>query len=489
MTTTELHAPLSGGSCRDMESDHGSLLVSSIDKKITPEQAAVLITPFLRKAAPQSVFFIPTSELAQRGLLQGMSRTIYCDPREVPRRRSDAVFTVVLDLDDTLLCAREEEETTPLDTDTTRAYSKRIVVTGYCVRPHAHDFLVALRELCDRVGERAVEVIVWSAGDMEHVRRGVHILDPDGVLIDHVVCRGPEWVKVPPALKDLSMLSAFSPPCTHSESALARAYIASCQRLSVAGSRTEQVSVVEMSKMPDWGGRFGSCVIVDDSPYATVCNGHAALVIPPFQPRHEHAAADSTLLYVLQVLARTFFCVVWLREGLRKPVHEQPVPTQQVMRAGARLDLRAPAFQAAFAAVANGATTEAAAQAARHAVTEHGRLVEREEAFRRCREAPDFMADHPFVDVQPVMTAGGVLHCLRLDVADAVQWKKRVTTFRERWRMIRKGDSPPPLYDKPTVEAAAPALDTTAPVSSDSTSSSDASSGGDPRQYSLFGKA
>jgi NLI interacting factor-like phosphatase len=165
---------------------------------------------------------------------------------ELVARRKIGRMTVVLDLDETLLSARRG--------------------STYVVRPFARNLLNSLAAVVDHDGRRSIEIIIWSAGDREHVDRSVHLLDPDSILISHVICRGPWYTRDTPALKNLSLLSSGMP-----------------------------------SSVDDWGGRIGTCVIVDDNPHVSVKNGNAALVIPAFEV---HNAADTTLNYVLQVLTR-----------------------------------------------------------------------------------------------------------------------------------------------------------------------------------------
>jgi hypothetical protein len=70
----------------------------------------------------------------------------------------------------------------------------------------------------------------------------------------------------------------------------------------------------------DWGGRYGTIVLVDDSPYATVCNGHGTLLIPDFQPNHPSAGGDTSLLYVLQTIVRASHCLSHLHHRMMRPL-------------------------------------------------------------------------------------------------------------------------------------------------------------------------
>ena len=86
-----------------------------------------------------------------------------------------------------------------------------------------------------------------------------HLFDPDESRFQGAICRGESWLATLPVLKDLSTLV----------------------------------------------GRPGA-IIIDDSPWAAVCNPGNAIIIPPFDPRHPDTVHDTTLLYVMQVVYRAY---------------------------------------------------------------------------------------------------------------------------------------------------------------------------------------
>jgi Dullard-like phosphatase family protein len=107
--------------------------------------------------------------------------------------------TLVLDLDETLVRAFEQDEEPVLECPMP---TSRIVVEGYniwvAVRPGASQFLSVLSD--------HFELVVWTAGIEEYGRAVVHLLDPTGKLIRHSLfrqhcIRGPDGY-----IKDLSLL-------------------------------------------------------------------------------------------------------------------------------------------------------------------------------------------------------------------------------------------------------------------------------------------
>lgn len=142
------------------------------------------------------------------------------DPGALPDRDDHFHYTLVLDLDETLVTARAQGA----DNDTPCIH----------VRPYA-SFL--LRGLSGLVSE--VEVVVWSAGMRFHVDRCLRILDPDSTLVAHAICRGDSWFNLKEGIvrKTLSALS---------------------------------------------GGRSTTSIIVDDSVYAAM-NRNNAIVVAPFR--------------------------------------------------------------------------------------------------------------------------------------------------------------------------------------------------------------
>jgi NLI interacting factor-like phosphatase len=287
------------------------------------------ITPMMR---PPEETIQPMENASQDVIDEILVGRSIPQPEIVPRR-NEGVLTVVLDLDDTLICVRNG---------------------SMYVRPHARDFLTYLSTVLDHKGRRAIEIVVWSAGDRGHVDRAVHLLDPDFTLIHHAICRGP-WMDAIPVLKNLSMLSFKD---------VAR----------------------------DWGGRKGSCVLVDDNPHASVCNGHAALIIPNFQPEHPAAPADTTLLYVLQVLVRASHIMSHV-------VHRD---ISALCGAGKKIHFHSQSTQCASSSI----------------------------------DAADYLADHPFTNEVEVTTGHGSVRCLKLDVSDQESVAARIRDFRALRQML-----------------------------------------------------
>lgn len=185
------------------------------------------------------------------------------DPRHLPPRPHHYLYTLVLDVDETLVTARDQQ--------------------NLVFRPGAHRLLRRLARLRLPVTQfnednhtdtvvlcRAVEIVIWSAGVRGHVDRCVQLLDPDGTLIDHAICRSSSWL---PSRASQLPPGAPEPP--------------------IFG-----VACKDLSLLP---GRGASSFIVDDSPYAAVCSGGRALIIPAFDTSSPSVTLDTTLLFVLQV--------------------------------------------------------------------------------------------------------------------------------------------------------------------------------------------
>eukprot|EP00906_Rhabdomonas_costata_P031022 RCo043850 len=93
-----------------------------------------------------------------------------------PKKLSDSrKYTVVLDLDETLVYGREG----PLFT-----------------RPGLDELLAFLGENC--------ETVVWTAGEREYAKRIIRSIDPTGV-IEHCIYRHPKWFTAASHFKDLSL--------------------------------------------------------------------------------------------------------------------------------------------------------------------------------------------------------------------------------------------------------------------------------------------
>lgn len=144
-------------------------------------------------------------------------------------------------------------------------------------RPYAKKILSLLKSEYPQI-----EIILWSAGVKLHVERCILFLDPEEEIFNYRISRGSSWVTYNPdenklyPLKDLSRLRGRHPE---------------------------------------------TVLIFDDSVMASVMNPVTSIIIPPFLPHHQESNKDTTLLYVLQVIARTFI----LR--FKVPESEKPLNT------------------------------------------------------------------------------------------------------------------------------------------------------------------
>jgi hypothetical protein len=148
-----------------------------------------------------------------------------------------------------------------------------------------------------RRGPRAVEVIVWSAGIRAHVDRCLRLIDPDGTLVDHAVCRGESWLPRTPQPGTPWTLTG--------------------------------VALKDLSVLP---GRASTSVLVDDSPYVSVRSGGRAIVVPAFHP-DSGSQNDTTLLYVLQVV--TYLALVLGVERMDRAVEAPPDAIEAIARSDA----------------------------------------------------------------------------------------------------------------------------------------------------------
>lgn len=115
---------------------------------------------------------IGTIETFSSALLESFEATfssnVFEAPEDVPPRdTSRYTCTVVFDLDETLIYAREGNR--------------------YCIRPFARVLLEFLKKEVE-----GVEVLVWSAGSRPHVECCLSLLDPTKDLFSYAICRG-EW--------------------------------------------------------------------------------------------------------------------------------------------------------------------------------------------------------------------------------------------------------------------------------------------------------
>jgi len=232
---------------------------------------------------------------------------------------------------------------------------------------------------------RCVEIIVWSAGESGHVDRCLEILDPTGNLIDHAIHKDESWLPKDVVLKNLASLP----------------------------------------------GREGSSVIVDDFPLATVCNGTAAIIVPPFQPGHEVAANDTTLEYLIPILARAVRHYSHPEEAIKKG-------------GGCRVDLTAPLFKAHLEAKSGG--WEEAEAVGKSTSEQQAASAKRLDMDMLPRTLADFVSDHPFVNIQKFTVMGAELHVLYLDVADEAEVNRRNDELPDR--MARSAEKFRPIAER-----------------------------------------
>lgn len=178
--------------------------------------------------------------------------TLYEDPMFWYRNPKQISFT-----DPKMLPARNSKYsgTIVLDFDETLINARAKPVCY--IRPYVFEFFYSIRTHLPHI-----EIIGWSAGLPEHVDRVIELLNDfnphHGLqLFDMVLSRGPAWHSESTTIKDLSMLK-----------------------------RTD-------------------CIIIDDSPYAAIYNS-SAIIVPTFNPTKSMTKEDTTLLFVLQVVVRSF---------------------------------------------------------------------------------------------------------------------------------------------------------------------------------------
>lgn len=172
----------------------------------------------------------------------GSETRYFRNPCDLPPRSESMLYTLVLDLDETLTTARTPD-------------------SSLVIRPGARRLLERMARLRVPVvpgGEhqRAVEIILWSAGEHHHVKYCVDLLDPNRTLFDYIIYRSTEWF----------------PGSSHS--------LMACKNLSL---------------LP---GRADTSIIIDDCPSAAVLSGNRALITPPFD---SGTPGDMTLFFVLQI--------------------------------------------------------------------------------------------------------------------------------------------------------------------------------------------
>lgn len=113
------------------------------------------------------------------------TQCVYCDPSELPPRDTCYNMTLVIDIDETMLCARPNY----------KFYEKsRIVKDGdtiYVLRPLLIEFLCAVKNYL-----KSCEVVVWTAGSQEHARNAIRLITDNGRydFFDFVIARGDSWV-------------------------------------------------------------------------------------------------------------------------------------------------------------------------------------------------------------------------------------------------------------------------------------------------------
>ena len=120
------------------------------------------------------------------------------------------------------------------------------------VRPYA---LQVLKIIKNKFPE--TELLMWSAGDRKHVARCARMLDPNGTIFDYIVAKGPEWCIISPCPKEVDRLR----------------------------------------------GRDGRCILIDNTPICGFMNPRATIIVPDFYYTNPTATRDTTLMYVLQIIA------------------------------------------------------------------------------------------------------------------------------------------------------------------------------------------
>lgn len=113
-------------------------------------------------------------------------------------------------------------------------------------------------EALDKLVAIGVEIIVWSAGSYEHVSRCLGAIDEGGKRVSHVICRGATWVSTLPSQKDVNQLC----------------------------------------------GRANRAILIDNTPYCASADPGTSIIVPSFSRLNANARNDTTLLYVIQIVAR-----------------------------------------------------------------------------------------------------------------------------------------------------------------------------------------
>jgi NLI interacting factor-like phosphatase len=122
------------------------------------------------------------------------------------------------------------------------------------VRMYTRSFLENLCKLNPRV-----EIIAWSAGHRTHVNRCLHILDPDSKIFHHAICRDASWMDDRPGTSSIVLKNLYVLPRNQNR-----------------------------------------IVLIDDSTFASVCNGPRAIIVP--KACFSSSEDDMTLINVFHVI-------------------------------------------------------------------------------------------------------------------------------------------------------------------------------------------
>lgn len=109
----------------------------------------------------------------------------YDDPCNLPPPCKDYQFTIVMDLDETLI---------------TSLFIRAGSNYDIFLRPYA-------KSLLEDLNANNYEIIIWTAGVESHLKKALLLLDPENKLIHHSICRGTSWYKGEgPIIKSLDLI-------------------------------------------------------------------------------------------------------------------------------------------------------------------------------------------------------------------------------------------------------------------------------------------
>ena len=190
--------------------------------------------------------------MKESAVLTQSGHLLYEDPRKLPDRSTTKTLTLVLDLDETMI-------------HVIRPYHNE---TGsFVLRPGLIDFL----EYCQT---QEVEIIIWTAGTLDHVGVCVQLLDPLNKLIDYIIYNNnnnEKWKVWPYPEKDLGILADDQ--------------------------------------------RVASALLIDDMVAACFKNGPASIIITKFDPADQTRSVDDKIFYYLgDIVGRARYLQALARE-------------------------------------------------------------------------------------------------------------------------------------------------------------------------------